>query len=161
MILAMVTWRVILYSVAAVLFFVPSSPAQSKKKVLVLTRMGPDAIKRMQAAAPDVTLIEGTRQTAPELVMQVDGVIGPLDPARAIKATNLQWLQTENAWRRALHIHARIRRNQTDTDQLQNYSGARDSGPRARPAAGTDPRNQYGHPEYVEGRMANAVVPSN
>jgi phosphoglycerate dehydrogenase-like enzyme len=67
------------------------------KKVLVMSRLGPESFKRMQDAVPNVTLIQGGRDSVAQQVMNVDGVIGPLQPALALKAPNLKWIQVESA----------------------------------------------------------------
>ena len=70
---------------------------QSKKKVLVLSRMGPETFHRMQAAVPDLTLVEGDRSRLAELLPTVDGVIGSVPMNLWSKAPNLKWVQIESA----------------------------------------------------------------
>lgn len=67
------------------------------KKILYLSRMGPEVMARMQAAVPEVKLVQGDRAKVKEQLADVDGVIGPVDPALAASMPNLQWVQTDNA----------------------------------------------------------------
>ncbi len=74
-----------------------SSLHAQNKKVLYASRMGHDVFLRMQAAVPNVTLIEADQSKVAELLPTVDGVIGSIDPKLVLQAPNLKWLQIESA----------------------------------------------------------------
>jgi len=86
----------LLYLPLAVLLAATGLLGQTKK-VLYLSRMGPEALARMQAAVPKITLVQGDRAKLKEQLAEVDGVIGPVDPALAASMPNLKWIQTDNA----------------------------------------------------------------
>lgn len=67
------------------------------KRVLYLSRLGPEGLKRIQAAVPNITLIQGDRSKLAEQLADVDGVIGSPDPAVALASPRLKWVQIESA----------------------------------------------------------------
>jgi phosphoglycerate dehydrogenase-like enzyme len=86
----------LLYLTLAMLLAATGLAGQTKK-VLYLSRMGPEAFKRMQAAVPNVTLIPGDRAKVKEQLADVDGVIGSVDPVLASSMPRLKWVQIESA----------------------------------------------------------------
>jgi len=74
-----------------------SGLAAQNLKVLVLSRLGHEAFLRMQAAVPNVTLIEGDRSQVAAQLADADGVIGPFDLKLIGGAPKLKWIQSESA----------------------------------------------------------------
>ncbi len=71
--------------------------AAENKRVLVMSRLEASAVREMQAAAPNVTLILADRANLKEQLADVDGVIGNLNPALIRDARKLRWVQYESA----------------------------------------------------------------
>ncbi len=86
--------------------------AGQNKKVLYLSRMGPEALKRMQAAVPSVTLVPGDRTKVSEQIVDVDGVIGPINPGLIKSAPKLKWIQIESAGAEAFTFSEEFRKSQ-------------------------------------------------
>jgi len=74
-----------------------SGLAGQKLKVLDLSRLGHEAYVRMQAAVPEITLVEGDRSKAGAQLADADGVIGPFDLKLLSAAPKLKWIQSESA----------------------------------------------------------------
>jgi D-2-hydroxyacid dehydrogenase (NADP+) len=88
--------RGIPFLLAAGLLLASGLEAQNKK-VLYLSRLGPEVYQRMRAAVPNVTLVQGDRARAAEQLGDVDGVIGSISPSLLARAPKLKWLQIESA----------------------------------------------------------------
>lgn len=71
--------------------------AAQKLKVLDLSRMGHDCYVRIQAAVPQIDLIEGDRARLAAQLADADGVIGPFDLKLLGSAPKLKWIQSESA----------------------------------------------------------------
>ncbi|HXK01113.1 MAG TPA: D-2-hydroxyacid dehydrogenase [Verrucomicrobiae bacterium] len=78
------------------LFLVSGLTAQNLK-VVYLSRLGHECYLRMQAAVPNVTLIEGDRSKVAAQLADADGVIGPFDLKLLSGAPKLKWIQSESA----------------------------------------------------------------
>ncbi|MGO9257457.1 MAG: D-2-hydroxyacid dehydrogenase [Bryobacteraceae bacterium] len=74
----------------------PGLSAQ-KLEVLDLSRLGHESYLRMQAAVPDIALIEGDRSKVAAQLADADGVIGPFDLKLLSNAPKLKWIQSESA----------------------------------------------------------------
>jgi phosphoglycerate dehydrogenase-like enzyme len=68
-----------------------------KLNVLDLSRLGHESYLRMQAAVPEIALIEGDRSKVAAQLADADGVIGPFDLKLLSGAPKLKWIQSESA----------------------------------------------------------------
>ncbi len=84
-------------SLALVMLVSAAELAAENKRVLVMSKMGPELVKRLQAAVPDIILIQGDRQRLNEQLKDVDGFIGSFNPTMLPFAPKLRWVQRENA----------------------------------------------------------------
>ncbi|HTS64502.1 MAG TPA: D-2-hydroxyacid dehydrogenase [Candidatus Acidoferrales bacterium] len=74
-----------------------SGLAAQKLKVLDLSRLGHESYLRMQAAVPQIALVEGDRSKVAAQLADADGVIGPFDLKLLSGAPRLKWIQSESA----------------------------------------------------------------
>ncbi len=74
-----------------------SGLSAQKLKVLDLSRLGHESYLRLQAAAPEIDLIEGDRSKVAAQLAEADGVIGPFDLKLLANAPHLKWIQSESA----------------------------------------------------------------
>jgi phosphoglycerate dehydrogenase-like enzyme len=88
--------RSILYLISAGLLLSSGLDAENLK-VLNLSRLGHESHLRMQAAVPNVTLVEGTSANVAQQLADADGVIGPFDLKLLAGAPKLRWIQSESA----------------------------------------------------------------
>ena len=88
--------RKLLFFLSLALFLASALPAENLK-VLYLSRLGHEAYLRMQAAAPNITLVEGDRSKVAAQLADADGVIGPFDVKLLASAPKLKWIQSESA----------------------------------------------------------------
>ncbi len=86
--------------------------AGQNKKVLYLSRMGPEGLKRLQAAVPSVTLVAGDRAKLSEQIADVDGVLGPINVGLIKNAPKLRWIQIESAGAEAFTSSEEFRKSQ-------------------------------------------------
>jgi D-2-hydroxyacid dehydrogenase (NADP+) len=86
-----------LLSVIAGGMLMASGLSAQKLKVLDLSRLGHESYLRMQAAVPEITLIEGDRSKVGAQLPDADGVIGPFDVKLLGSAPRLKWIQSESA----------------------------------------------------------------
>ena len=101
----------LLYLTLAALLAATGLAGQSKK-VLYLSRLGPDGLKRIQAAVPSVTLVPGDRTKLSEQIVDVDGVIGSINPGLIKSAPKLKWIQVESAGVEAFTFSEEFRKSQ-------------------------------------------------
>ena len=78
------------------LFLISGLTAQNLK-VLYFSRLGHECYLRIQAAVPNITLIEGDRSRMAAQLADADGVIGPFDLKLLSNASKLKWIQSESA----------------------------------------------------------------
>jgi phosphoglycerate dehydrogenase-like enzyme len=71
--------------------------AAQNLKVLVLSRTGHEAFLRMQAAVPNITLIEGDSTKVATQLADADAAIGRFDVKLLSQAPKLKWVQWESA----------------------------------------------------------------
>lgn len=86
-----------LFSLLSGCLLATSSLAAQKLKVLDLSRLGHESYLRMQAAVPEIALIEGDRTRVAAQLADADGVIGPFDLKLLAAAPWLRWVQSESA----------------------------------------------------------------
>jgi phosphoglycerate dehydrogenase-like enzyme len=82
--------------IPSLLLLASGLPAQ-KLKVVDLSRLGHESYLRMQAAVPEIALIEGDRSKVAAQIADADGVIGPFDLKLLGSAPKLKWIQSESA----------------------------------------------------------------
>lgn len=97
--------------------------AGQNKRVLYLSRMGPEALKRMQAAVPSVTLVPGDRTKVSEQIVDVDGVIGSINLGLIKNAPKLKWLQIESAGAEAFTSSEEFRKSQITLTNCKTLQG--------------------------------------
>jgi phosphoglycerate dehydrogenase-like enzyme len=97
--------------------------AGQNKRVLYLSRMGPEALKRMQAAVPSVTLVAGDRTKVSEQIVDVDGVIGSINLGLIKNAPKLKWLQIESAGAEAFTSSEEFRKSQITLTNCKTLQG--------------------------------------
>ena len=88
--------RKLLYLLSGSLLLASGAAAQ-KLSVLDLSRLGHESYLRMQAAVPEIALIEGDRSKVAAQLAAADGVIGPFDLKLLSGAPRLKWIQSESA----------------------------------------------------------------
>ena len=74
-----------------------SGLAAQKLKVLDFSRLGHESFLRLQAAVPQIDLIEGDRSKMAAQLSDADAVIGPFDIKLLGAAPKLKWIQSESA----------------------------------------------------------------
>jgi phosphoglycerate dehydrogenase-like enzyme len=86
--------------------------AQERKKVIVMSRMGPELARRLQAAVPEVAVIVGDQEKTNEQLADADGFIGNFNANMVRSAPKLRWVQRENAGVENLTFSAEFRNSQ-------------------------------------------------
>jgi phosphoglycerate dehydrogenase-like enzyme len=113
--------RMLCLTIAAL--FAATGLAGQNKKVLYLSRMGPEALKRMQAAVPSVTLVAGDRTKVSAQIADVDGVIGSINPGLIKSAPKLKWIQIESAGAEAFTFSEEFRKSQVTLTNCKILQG--------------------------------------